>query len=100
MPIATDEQVQAFADQRVRPLCEKIREVVVLCNDLRVSIEDVYAHLVQANPTWVDSRTDVPNKITVNDFLAINTMAEFIKTEIPQEGEYAIVLQSCVRTLA
>lgn len=70
---ATNLQVQAYVDQRVRP---RSNNVVDLINELtqdQAVIGDVYANLTNS-PTWTDNRTDGPAHLAVpNDVLAWNT---------------------------
>lgn len=56
---ATDAQVQSFFDQRIRPRCEQIRDLYLLCKDDKSVIADVYEHL-NGSPTWDDDRPDAP----------------------------------------
>ena len=46
---ATSEQVQAFVDNEIRPICEAIRSVVLKATDIRMRIDDVYANLVDGS---------------------------------------------------
>lgn len=94
---ASNAQVQAFVDQRVRPRCEAIRNLYLACKDDKAVIDDVYANLTDS-PTWTDGRTDNPPHLLVpNDVLAWNAfITEFIAF-VEGDGNYAAVVDACVR---
>ncbi len=74
MAIATDQQVQRFADDRVRARCRQIRSLYLACKSDKQAFDDIYAALTQQNPTWTDSNTfSPPHLLTGNDVLAWNT---------------------------
>lgn len=71
---ATNEQVQAWSDQRTRPLCETLRDLINTLADDNASFPDVYANL-NGSPDWTDGRSDYPpHLLTPSDVLAINTI--------------------------
>jgi hypothetical protein len=75
MAIATNAQVQRFADDRVRPRCEQIRALYLACKSDKASIDDIYANLTQDNPPdpWTDGRADNPaHLLTSSDVLSVN----------------------------
>lgn len=75
MPIATDQQVQQYVDQRLRVRAEECRALVNSLRDDKAAIDDVYSACTQQNPTWDDSRADGPPKLlTVQDVLAYNAV--------------------------
>lgn len=101
MPIATNQQVQAFVDQRIRPHAELVRSLALEYADDISEIDDIYAALTQPSPTWTDNRTDgPPHLLTPPDVLAINTFMNDIKAAILNDAQYAIVLKACVRQVA
>jgi hypothetical protein len=98
MATATNAQVQAFVDQRLRPRCEAARALALAMVDDIAAITDVYANVSAGSPTWADSRTDGPPHLLVpNDVLAFNSFIHDISTAISGNAQYAIVLESCVR---
>lgn len=96
---ATDQQVQQFVNERIRPHCELIRNLKILLDDDIASIDDVYANLTAQNPTWTDTRSDAPpNLLTPNDVLAINSLINAVRDEIRDNANYGICVQACVRS--
>lgn len=101
MAIATDLQVQNYVDQRIRPISEQIRNLVANMNDIKATIDDVYAALQPANnPTWTDTRDDgPPHLMSADDVLAINTIITDLldpTTGIAANAQYPIVEKACV----
>jgi hypothetical protein len=105
---ATNQQVQTFVDQNVRPRSESIRALYLQCKNDAATISDIYAALTEPSPTWSDSRTDGPPHLAQpSDVLAWNTFvvgfiafvegtqtAQNMNSAAPQ---YAIVQDLCVR---
>jgi hypothetical protein len=76
---ASDVQVQAFADQRVRVRAEQFRALANAFRDDKAAIDDVYAACAQQSPTWADNRTDGPPKLlTPQDVLVFNAFASLL----------------------
>ena len=80
MPIATDAQMQAFADQRIRPRAESLRLLLSQLTDDKASIGDEYSRATSAT-AWADARTDGPphllqsgNAANPDDFLNYNAL--------------------------
>lgn len=78
MAEATDQQMQIYADQRIRPFAEAMRAVILGEDDDKLAIDDVYARASGTNP-WSDNRTDGPphllqagNGANPDDFLNFN----------------------------
>ena len=95
---ATDQQVQTFVNERIRPRCEAIRSLLIAMEDDIAAIDDVYAALTQQNVTWEDDRTDgPPHLLTPSDVLAINTILNDLKTALRTNAQLPIVLKACVR---
>lgn len=59
MAEATNAQMQAFADDRVRRRAEQARALYLACKDDKAAIDDVYARANGSN-RWDDARTDGP----------------------------------------
>lgn len=80
MAAATDQQMQTFANERVRPRAEQIRELRESLADDRNAIDDIYARAT-SNSRWDDNRTEVPhllqsgNSANPDDMLNFNTFA-------------------------
>lgn len=79
MANATDQQMQRYADERIRPRAEQFRNLRAACNDDRGAIDDIYARAVSAS-RWTDARTDGPphllqsgNSANPDDALNYNT---------------------------
>lgn len=77
---ANDQQMQQFADQRVRPFSEQLRAVFIAGADHQSAIDDIYARAV-GNDRWEDGRTDGPphllqsgNSASPDDMLNFNTL--------------------------
>jgi hypothetical protein len=105
---ATDAQVQQYVNERVRPICEAIRNLYLQCKDAQAAIDDVYANLTAPSPTWTDTRQDAPaHLMTPSDVLAWNTfvlrLTEFVEGTLTDAnkneaaGQYAVIVDSCVR---
>lgn len=96
MANATNQQIQAFQDTRVRPRCEEIRALVNACIDDIAEIGDVFATLSGAN-TYTDTRTDGPPHLgTGADILAWNTFIHTVAA-LANDANYPIVQKLCVR---
>jgi hypothetical protein len=108
MAEATNEQVQAFADQRIRPRCEQIRNLYLACKDDVSAIGDVYENIA-AGSDWTDTRTDnPPHLMTPNDIIGwnqfISGLIQFYEASFPDlpaagvgGAQYPVVLDCCVR---
>lgn len=94
---ATNEQVQAYVNERVRPWSEQLRAVYLQAKDHKAAIDDVYANLTD-NPTWDDAHDgNPPHLLLPSDVLAWNAfVTEFIDL-VEGDANYAKVLQACVR---
>lgn len=80
MPVATDQQMQAYCDQRIRPRAELLRLLLSAITDDAASITDEYARAVSAT-AWADARTDGPphllqsgNSANPDDLLNYNAL--------------------------
>lgn len=116
MPAATNAQMQAYSDQRIRPMAEGIRNVFLLAQDHQAVIDDVYARAV-SNDRWNDARTDGPphllmsgNSASPDDILNFNTalvrILQFKNGTFANVNEanefaalWAVLQDACVRTV-
>lgn len=71
---ATDQQMQTYCDERIRPRAEQCRSLVNALRDDKVAIDAAYDRA--ANGTaWADARTDGPPKLLASaDVLTFNTV--------------------------
>lgn len=61
MAVATNVQMQTFANERVRPRAEQFRNLRIACLDDVGAIDDIYARAVENPGTqWNDNRSDGP----------------------------------------
>lgn len=116
MPIATDQQMQQFANERVRVFAEKLRAVFVEGADHQAAIDDIYARAI-SNSRWDDDRTDGPphllqsgNSANPDDILNFNTLlarlAQLKTGTFADAGEanefaalWAVLQDACVRPI-
>lgn len=116
MAEATDIQMQAFADQRLRPRAEQFRNLRLACADDRGAIDDVYARAV-GNSRWTDARADGPphilqsgNSASPDDLLNYNSFLalfeKFMAGTFADLGEansaaanWAVLQDACVRSV-
>lgn len=69
---ATDQQMQQFADQRIRVRAEQFRALINACRDDKAAIADEYTR-ANGGAAWNDARTDGPPKLLASvDFLYFN----------------------------
>lgn len=95
---ASNAQVQAFVDNRIRPRCEQVRALVIAIADDIAVIDDIYAALNVQSPTWADGRTDSPPHLAApTDVLAINSLLHAIQDAVNNSGQYPIAQKLCVR---
>lgn len=109
MPMATDTQMQAYADQRVRPTAQTWRNLVASLRDHKAAIDSVYERAVSAD-AWNDNRGDGPPKLLVNqDMLNFNSfitlLLKLIDTGLTAQevtdfrAQLAPLLTACVNPL-
>lgn len=71
---ATDEQMQRYADERIRRRAEQLRAVFASMRDDRAALGEVYDRADGGDP-WADDRTDGPPKLLLSqDVLVYNTI--------------------------
>lgn len=94
---ATDQQVQQFVNERVRPRAQQIRALLLSMEDDKSAIDDVYAALNVQSPTWNDQRSDgPPHLLTPANVLGWNAFITAIIEAMREHGELATVLSACV----
>jgi hypothetical protein len=116
MPNATDAQMQAFADQRIRVRAEQFRLLLANIRDDAANITDEYARAT-SNSAWADNRTDGPphllqagNSANPDDVLNYNAMAVALISIIDGVGSdatnaaalrsnWGVFQRACVRPL-
>ena len=100
MANATDQQVQSFVDQRVRPRAEQSRNLATLMLEDIASIDDIYNALNVQTPTWSDNRTDGPPHLAAPaDVLAFNAFLHDVSAFITGHAQYPVVQKLCVRPI-
>ena len=100
MANATDQQVQSFVDQRVRPRAEQSRNLATLMLEDIASIDDIYNALNVQTPTWSDNRTDGPPHLAAPaDVLAFNAFLHDVSASITGHAQYPVVQKLCVRPI-
>lgn len=99
MAEATNQQIQNFVDQRVRPHCEQLRALLLTFQDDKSHMDDVYAALAPpATPTWTDGRTDGPPHLLVkDDVLGYNAFITSLIDDILNHPNFDQVMSACVR---
>lgn len=98
MANATNQQIQAFADERMRQWAESCRSLYIKAQDHISNIDDVYASLVADNPTWADTNAgNPPHLLTANDMLAWNAFIHDFVTFMQGNAGTPVVLKACVR---
>lgn len=114
MPEANNQQMQSYADARIRTFAELIRKVFIRAADHKAAIDDVYARAVGTS-RWNDARTDgVPhllmsgNSASPDDVLNFNTLLDRILklkdgtfTTLAEANEFAslwaVLQDACVQ---
>jgi hypothetical protein len=114
MAVATNEQMQRYADERMRVRSEQFRNLRISAADDRAAIDDIYQRAV-SNSRWNDARTDgVPhllqsgNNADPDDMLNFNSFLamfeKFMAGTFESLGEansaaanWQVVQDACVR---
>lgn len=118
MPEATNTQMQAFCDQRIRVRAEVARSLKGAFADDKAAIDDVYTRATGANQ-WADARTDGPphllaagnaanpNDVTnynafITSFLAIinGTSANYAADAQMLRDNWNVFMRACVRPVS
>jgi hypothetical protein len=116
MAEATDAQMQAFSDQRIRVRAEQVRALKSALADDKAAIDDCYARATGTS-RWSDNRTDGPphllqsgNAANPDDLLNFNSFADlfakFLAGGFSSLNEansaaapWAVLNRACVRAL-
>jgi hypothetical protein len=119
MAVATDQQMQAFCDQRLRPFAEAARALLVAAEDDSAAIGSEYARATSAS-AWADARTDGPptllqsgNSANPDDLLNFNAwIVAFVAiingTNTAQDAanaatlraNWAVLMRACVQPVS
>lgn len=116
MANATDQQMQRYADERIRPRAEQFRNLRAACLDDQAAIDDVYARAT-SNSRWNDNRPDGPphllqsgnsanpdDALNYNAFLALfekfmaGTFANLSEAN-SAAANWAVLQDACVRNI-
>jgi hypothetical protein len=116
---ATDAQMQAYCDQRIRPRAEQLRALLNAIADDKAAISDEYARAVSAS-AWADARTDGPphllqsgNSANPDDLLNYNAIISALTNLVngtsvangstvatdaaTLHGNWSVLMNACVR---
>jgi hypothetical protein len=114
MPEATNQQMQRYADERVRVRAEQFRNLLAQVVDDQAAMDDIYARAVGTS-RWTDTRADGPphllkagNSADPDDMLNYNTFCamfvKFMAGTFASQGEantaaacWGVVRDACVR---
>lgn len=105
MPEATNAQMQAYCDQRLRPFAEAFRAVYIAALDHKAANDDVYARAIGAS-RWDDARTDGPPHLLASggnaspdDIEVFNSFITALIAVVQGSGESDAVKAGYVNTL-
>ena len=110
MAEATDQQMQMFANERVRVRAEQMRALYNALKDDKLAIEDIYERAVGVDP-WSDARTDgPPTLLNQQDMLVYNAVISHLAkciegtaslSEIADlAANWAVFQAACVRPVS
>lgn len=72
---ATDQQMQQFCNERIRPRAEQLRALINAFRDDKTAIDAAYDRAANG-AAWADARTDGPPKLLASqDVLVFNAFA-------------------------
>ena len=78
MAQATDEQMQAYADQRIRVRAEQCRALMNALADDQLAIPDIWDRAANGS-AWADNRTDgPPTLLESSDVLSFNIVSALL----------------------
>jgi hypothetical protein len=98
VPLATDQQVQQYVNERVRVRAEQCRALLNSLLDDKSAIDDVYAACNQGTPTWTDVRIDgPPHLLAPADVLSYNAFITALIPNIRDAADYPTIVRACVR---
>jgi len=90
---ASDAQVQAYTDQRVRVRAEQFRSLINACRDDKAAIDSIYDRCANG-AAWSDARTDGPPKLLASqDVLTFNAFISLFLACIDGTAQTADVQQ-------
>jgi len=103
---ATNEQVQQFVNDRVRAWCEKARALLLLADDHRAAMDDVYVNL-SGSPDWIDAHDGHPphlrlpptcwrSNTAMERYRSSATARPWRRTWADFAAQWPIVLKLCV----
>ena len=99
---ATDQQMQHFADERIRVRAEQFRALINACRDDKAAIDAVYER-ANVGAAWNDNRTDGPPKLLGSqDFLVFNAFISDFLAQVDSgamHNNLAVFQAACVRSL-
>mgnify|MGYP000538214217 CR=1 FL=1 len=96
---ATNQQVQQYVNDRIRPRAEQLRDLYNAIADDKASIDEVYANVAE-DSDWTDERSDGPPRLaTPQDVLSYNAFISDLKAWIEANANWPIVRAMCVRAL-
>jgi len=96
--MATNEQIQRWANERTRVRAEQIRGLLLALEDDVAAIDSVYAALNDEGNDWSDGRTDgPPNLLTKGDLLGIHAFIAATIAAMRGHDQLPVVLKACVR---
>lgn len=100
MANATNQQVQQYVNERLRPRAEQLRALIAAMQDDKALIDDVYAACAAQSPTWTDNRTDgPPHLLAPADVLAYNSYITAAITNLKDAADYPAVAKACVHAV-
>lgn len=83
---ATDQQMQQFANERIRVRAEQFRSLINSCRDDKAAMDAVYDRAANG-AAWTDGRNDGPPKLLVSqDILVFNAFISEFLSVIDGEG--------------
>ena len=96
---ANDQQMQTYANERIRVRAEQMRALLNSCRDDKAAIEDIYDRAVNG-AAWADNRTDGPPELlTQQDHLTYNAIITNLTNIIDGSGENQATLAGYVTEL-
>lgn len=99
---ATEQQVQRFCDERLRPRAEQVRSLLLAIESDLDSIDDVYEAMeAPEGKGWKDSRTDGPPCLMTPDMiLGVNAFLHDLQIAIRKHEQWPVVAKLCVRPVS
>lgn len=99
---ATDQQMQQYANERIRVRAEQFRALINACRDDKAAIDAVYDRAANG-AAWSDNRTDGPPKLLVSqDVLVFNAFISDFLSQVDSgamHNNLAVFQAACVRSL-